>query len=128
VGAGLLAVGSFLPWVSVRTIFGTISANGIDGDGKITLAAGALAVLLIATCTGERNRAGLIVGALASAAGTAVAVYDLVNVSSKAADLNNEYAHASAGWGLYVCAIGGAAGFIGAMITQSDLRALTRYG
>ena len=41
VAAGVLALGSFLPWVTVQAgIFGSISVNGMDGDGTITVQPG----------------------------------------------------------------------------------------
>src|SRR5215207_130712 len=46
VGGGLVLVGSFMPWASVATAFGTISIAGTEGDGKITLAVGLAMVLL----------------------------------------------------------------------------------
>lgn len=45
-GAVGLAVGSFMPWVSVTSIFGTIDVAGTAGDGKITAALGVVAALL----------------------------------------------------------------------------------
>ena len=46
--AAVIALAAFLPWVS---IFG-ISANGISGDGKITLILGLAALFGFATQTG----------------------------------------------------------------------------
>ena len=46
VGGGLVLIGSFLPWATVTTVFGTISVAGTNGDGKITLGVG-LAIVLV---------------------------------------------------------------------------------
>jgi hypothetical protein len=45
IGAGIIAVGSFMPWASVTIGLGTINKNGIDGDGKITLVLAGLGAL-----------------------------------------------------------------------------------
>jgi hypothetical protein len=40
-GGALVAIGSLMPWLSITAPFvGTISKNGTDGDGKITLVVG----------------------------------------------------------------------------------------
>jgi hypothetical protein len=46
--AVLVIVGSFGPWVTVSVFMGTIEANGMDGDGKITLWCGIGAAVLLA--------------------------------------------------------------------------------
>jgi hypothetical protein len=46
IGGGLVLLGSFLPWATVATVFGTVSLNGIDGDGKITMVLGLVLVLI----------------------------------------------------------------------------------
>ena len=46
IGGGLVLLGSFLPWASVATVFGTVSLNGIEGDGKITVVLGVVLVLI----------------------------------------------------------------------------------
>lgn len=42
VAAILVIIGSVMPWASVTTPFGTVSAAGTEGDGKLTLIAGLL--------------------------------------------------------------------------------------
>lgn len=67
IGAGALGVvGAFLPWASVTTAFGTISVDGINGDGLIS----AIAAIVggIASWRGSGSAivllllAGLVVG------------------------------------------------------------------
>ena len=64
------------PWVTVATVFGSISVSGTDGDGVITLAGGAVIALLIAV---SKYTAATIVSILTAA----VLLYDLVNVNGK---------------------------------------------
>lgn len=90
-GAALIIAGSFLPWVQVRTIFGTISANGTDGDGILTLVAGAIIAILGFTSLGRSDRGeaqGLLKFlTLAFLAGVLfVALTDFVNISEQVAD------------------------------------------
>ena len=45
VGGAAALAGSFLPWVSVITVFGNIEVSGFDaGDGKLTAAAAEAAI------------------------------------------------------------------------------------
>lgn len=46
VGGGLVLIGSFKPWATVTSIFGTVSVAGTQGDGKITLVFGLIIVVL----------------------------------------------------------------------------------
>jgi hypothetical protein len=98
--AGILAgvgviVGSLLPWATVLTIFGEINVDGTRGDGKITLAAGALIVL------------GFVIGAgamqtLAGIGAALVGIVNLISVSRAVGDAESEYTSASTGYGLYL--------------------------
>jgi hypothetical protein len=95
-GAAAGAIGSVMTWISLMTVFGSIDVKGTQGDGQITLGLGIAAVVL-----GLLHRYRL--AAVAAVLGIAVSAYDLVNITSKAADLSNDVAHASAGEGLYIC-------------------------
>jgi hypothetical protein len=46
IGGALVLVGSFLPWATVASGFGSASLSGTEGDGKITLVVGLLAALV----------------------------------------------------------------------------------
>lgn len=52
----LLVVGAFLPWGRVSSVFGTISVNGIDGDGKFILAIGIVILVISLVHLGKQNR------------------------------------------------------------------------
>ncbi len=120
-GALLLLIGSYMPWVSVRSIFGTFSVNGMDGDGKLTAAAGALALILLIIATTTRSRTLFVLGALACGGGAAVAIYDIVNVSSEIAGSGLDGGvRAEVGIGLYVCALGGLAGLVCGFVAMGN--------
>ncbi len=91
-GAAAIIVGSVSPWVTVATVFGSISVSGTDGDGVITLAGGAVIALLVRSIQFLRgNQSAQILTA-------AVLLYDLVNVNRNVGDAANEFATASVGW------------------------------
>lgn len=104
--AALVLVGSLLPWVRAQTVFGSISFAGTDGDGVLTLITalivGALSAALL---LGKRPRLwAYVVATLAALLCVAVSMYDLANVSAVA---GNDYAHVSAGAGLWITALAG---------------------
>lgn len=122
IGAGLTALGSFLPWLTATAPFvGTISTSGLDqgGDGVITLVLGIVLALtgfaLLQRREPTRRLAWLTVAAGLGAAG--VAAIDLLNVQVRAAMLKtdlelsqNMFADSvtiSAGMGLYAIMLGG---------------------
>ena len=107
IGAGGLVVGSFMSWVTVSTVFGEQSLTGIDRDGKITAACGAIVALLILTTMAAKRNIGVYLGCVVvSIAGGATAIYDWVNLATVINESSNTYATAAVGGGLYVCAGG----------------------
>lgn len=105
--AGVGLIGSFLPWVSVLSIFGTLEVTGFDaGDGKLTAIAGAIAVLFGILGVVNRSRAMIITAAITSLLGLAVAVYDFGDVTNHISSVDSEAVRASVGYGLYGC-VGG---------------------
>ena len=100
-GAAAIIVGSFSPWVTVATAFGSISVSGTTdgGDGLVSLAGGAIIALLIAT---SKYLAAIIVSVLTGA----LLLYDLINVNRVIGDGSNEFATASVGWGLWLATVG----------------------
>jgi len=117
VGGALVTIGSFMPWAGVATVFGTLSVNGTEGDGKITMVIGLVLVLLaILELTGASNTriAALVLALIAAGVGG----YDLVNASDKIADVGNEYARASVGVGLYAVVAGGVLAVVGGFLRR----------
>lgn len=106
VGAcALAAVGAFLPWVTLTTVFGSLSVSGMVGDGKVSLVlAAATAVLVLSgALRGARVVAWL---------GVAMGIFEFVNLQAHVSQINGDIAHAEVGLGVYVTA----AAFIAAVV------------
>lgn len=114
-GGIVAALGSILPWATLSTAFGTLSVSGTQGDGILTLAAGAVAAILGIWRFGGSApgwAAGLTL--LAGLAIVGVGVFDYINLSSRLAELSSDVALATHGIGLYITVGGGGAVLIGA--------------
>ena len=116
--AGL--VGSFLPWVSAVTIFGSIEISGFAaGDGKLTAAAAVVLVLLGYAGLTKGNKGPVVFAMLAALGGAAVSIYDLINVQSKLNGSESEGVAASVGYGLYLCTAGFVVSFFALISARS---------
>lgn len=100
IACAVAVLGSFMPWVSAQTIFGTIDVAGTDGDGVITLILACVTAFLIY----KGSKKMLIVGFITSGLGVIVSLYNVINVSNKINQ--NDEMTASIGYGLYLCVIG----------------------
>jgi hypothetical protein len=101
--AGAAVLGSFLPWLTAATAFGTIEVSGTTGgDGWIAVVTG----LVMAALIYKRKLNGALVLAWL---GTLGAVGEMINVSST----SNEFAKVSIGYGLLLTT----AGFIVALVS-----------
>lgn len=140
IGAGLLVLGSFLPWVTISAPFiGSISKSGMDGgDGWITVIAGAVAGVFVYRNWGRvapalRN-ALLACGIVA----TLLTVYEFVDIGSTKSDLESEtddddlfgadagdLVDISYGFGLFVLVAGSAATVAGGVLTRQRLQGPT---
>jgi hypothetical protein len=108
-GSAAVAVGSVLPWASVTTFIGTISKNGTDGDGMLTLILGVVATFVVMKGKSRKVALGvLVVAAL-------IAAFDIVDVMSTSED----GIEASVGVGLWIVALGAVTGIYGLI---SELR------
>jgi hypothetical protein len=122
-GAGLLAIGSFMPWVSVNVgMFGSISVNGMDGDGVLTLFAGVAAgvLLLLGALLGQKVL--LLLGAIAGGGGGAVALYDLININNEISAFDDGMVSAQPGAGLFVCLTGGVVALVLGIVAATQSR------
>jgi hypothetical protein len=123
VGGGLLIAGSFMPWVSATVAFtGTVSRNGMGGDGIVTLVAGLVLVLLgVLMLTPTRIPKPVIglVPILAGLAGLGVVAANWSEVQDRVDAFTSgvgEYGVASVGSGLYVLIIGGVISIIAGIL------------
>lgn len=118
-GGALIALGSFLPWMSATTIFGTLSKSGLDGggDGLFTLAVGALFVVLgLTALSGVSDRRRWITVALGSVLAILLVV-ELADLNKRVAGIpTSAFAYANVGPGIWVLFLGTAVVFFGAFI------------
>jgi hypothetical protein len=126
-GAALVLIGSFLPWAKAEaTILGqTLSntANGMDGDGKITLVLALVAAGVFFFVPKAKAVGGLVLAAGLLAG--MVAIIDIVDVSNKADDINQQiarigakgaHADATVSFGLWIVAIGAIVLIVGGIL------------
>jgi hypothetical protein len=120
-GAVAAVVAAFLPWVTVRAAFLSVSKNGVDGDGRIT-AVVAVVVGIIAVVnlrTARKSTAALVTIGVLGAIIALIGIVDFVDVKSRIADLTAEEARlvtADVGVGLYLTIAAGVAIVVGAVL------------
>jgi hypothetical protein len=117
-GAVAVIIGSFSPWATVSTAFGSISVAGTEdgGDGLFSLVGGAVVLSLVLL---GKYLGSLIVSLLTGA----LLVYDLINVNRNIDDIGNEFARASVGWGLWLATIGVVVAFGASLQLRSSTKA-----
>jgi opacity protein-like surface antigen len=118
-GAGLAALGSFLPWVTADIGAFSVTKNGTEGDGVITLIL-AVAMGLVFIFGRKPKSVAWLVIVLAGLV-LAVALYDTVDVSNKADELANNSSSlfqvsASVGIGLWLALAAGVLAFVGGIV------------
>lgn len=119
IGAVLAAIGSVLEWASVDAGFTTVSKNGLDADGALTLPASLIFGGLALSALIKVWSMGRMIGALVLAALVAlVAVVDIADVSSRFSDLEAQgiEVDASVGIGLWLVLLGAIVGVVGCVI------------
>jgi hypothetical protein len=131
VGGGLAVLGSFLPWVSIQSGFGTISKSGMDGgDGIFTLGAGVLAAIFgFLAYNGGRSqvRPAQVIGIVAALITGSVAIYDYIDITERVDSLgSNAFVSGSVGAGLYTLFVAAALMLAGGILVERLLRAPTR--
>ncbi len=105
-------LGSVLPWVTVTTVFGTVSMNGTDGDGVITLILGLPVVILgILAATRGLSLLGIIVAAALVFIVGWTTYTDISNLAEVTGDVG--LGQASIGIGLWLLVISSVAGLFG---------------
>lgn len=102
----VVAIGSALPWATVKALFNSERVNGLSGDGIITIIVGLLALAFFVVGIIGRAKWPFIVALVLSLIISAVAIYDTVDVSGLA----------TIGVGLILCIIGGCAGVVVAIV------------
>lgn len=119
IGAVLAAIGSVLEWASVDAGFTTVTKNGLDADGALTLPASLIFGGLALSALIKVWSMGRMIGALVLAALVAlIAVVDIADVSSRFSDLEAQgfEIDASVGIGLWLVLVGAIVGVAGCVI------------
>ncbi len=114
-GGVLLVVGSFLPWATASTVFGSLSRSGVDGgDGWITTIIGALILLFGAMTLRQASRGLNLLIAVGAAIAFLIFVFDLVDVNNRIASIEAEgqgLALGTVGFGLWLVGLGAIVAF-----------------
>jgi hypothetical protein len=122
-GAVLIILGSFLPWVTAVTIFGTISKSGLDGggDGVITLILGlAFTGAVLTSVTRGVARSLRWSTAILGVIMVLVAIAELNYVKTRLASIAaNPFLTTSVGAGVYVLMLGSVVVLLGALASFS---------
>lgn len=117
----LIFIAAFLPWATVDTAIGSVSASGTDGDGVITLILAILAGIAVAASAKRLRFSEGVAGVL----GIVVALIGIVDWSDVAGVAGaSGLASVSVGAGLVLTTLGGVALVICAvwMLTQRRSR------
>lgn len=96
-----LIVGSIGPWAT----FMAFTKNGIEGDGAITLIAGALAAMALFKMLTSQGRASFVIrwaSAVAGAISIVIALVSLADVASLSSEFLGRTIGAQVGWGLWL--------------------------
>lgn len=110
-GFALAALGSLLPWATLTTGFGSVSVNGTDGDGIMTLLMGlAGSALMFLAYSGKSRTVFSAISIVLALIIAFVGIVDAVDVSSAVSDGDDFGIRASVGIGLYLVIIGGLVG------------------
>ncbi|WP_072804116.1 hypothetical protein [Rhodococcoides yunnanense] len=116
----LVAVGSFGPWAVVRIY----SRNGIEGDGRFTLAAAVVAGVAVLTRYIHRRRWYFDLASAAGGVTVVVAVVAIIRVVNGSVELSRGIFNADIGWGLWLVFVGGlllvASSLLGFMMTRNS--------
>jgi hypothetical protein len=117
VGGALVAVGSFLPWISASTFLGTLSRSGLDGggDGVFTLAAGAILALFGGLVLSGRpvTRVTRALLWIVVAFLTLIWILDFSDIRDRVDLVSSEFAQGSIGSGMWVMAVGAITSVVG---------------
>lgn len=105
IGAAIVLVGCLGSWVSIDAGLASSSISGLDtDDGKILL--GVAIVLIAGTLLASRRWMWIVLSIVALLA-LVIAVADLVDVGSEDVPTFGDVIQVSAGWGLWLCVLGG---------------------
>lgn len=94
-------IGSLGEWVSLTTVFGTITVNGSSGDGKIMAAIAVVALILLGIRACSEDSVGVgIAGLVAALVLLVFGIGEWRHVGGSLSDAESDYAFATMSWGL----------------------------
>lgn len=106
IGSLATVVGSFMSWATVSAGFvGSISKNGIDGDGKVVAVLGGIAGYLVFRKRENLGRKDVLLPAILNAVSFVVCLIDLLDIQNKAKDTTSGVL-LQVGNGLWICLFG----------------------
>jgi hypothetical protein len=106
IGSLATVVGSFMSWATVSAGFiGSISKNGIDGDGKVVAVLGGIAGYLVVRKRENLGRKDVLLPAILNAVSFVVCLIDLLDIQNKAKDTTSGVL-LQVGNGLWICLFG----------------------
>jgi hypothetical protein len=106
IGSLATVVGSFMSWATVSAGFlGSISKNGIDGDGKVVAVIGGIAGYLVFRKRENLSRKDVLLPAILNAISFIVCLIDLLDIQNKAKDTTSGVM-LQVGNGLWICLFG----------------------
>jgi len=115
-GAAGLIIGALTAWSEVKSIFGTITVSGFDGDGKLTGGLGVILLLVVFLAKGKPGKYYSVVGSILALIAGVIAVTAMINISVIASDSDSVIV--SLGAGLYSTALGAIIAFVGGLIRE----------
>jgi hypothetical protein len=115
VGGAMLAAGSFLPWITASTGFGSVSRGGMEGgDGVVILIAGGVTVL--GGVAGLMGSTGWVVAAIAAVIGGLIGFVDFQDIQERISGIGDSVI-GEVGIGLWLILAGAVVALVGAGIS-----------
>ena len=87
-GALIILAGAVMPWAKLTSILGTQEVNGLDGDGKLTLAVSIVLLLTVGAHTGQPGKVYSVLGLVLSLAVLLVAATGVLRLWSAAGEVS----------------------------------------
>jgi len=117
---GLITLGSIFPWITASAVFvGSISVNGMEGDGKITIVLGVILLVFgfVGVGGGKIHPVILI---LPGVAAIGVVIINYQNIQDAVREIQSSGVGVSSiGYGFWMIAIGGVVAVVGAVLSRN---------
>jgi len=120
IGAIVILVGSIMPWGRVTTVFGTMTINGTEGDGVITIVLGGILLLVALAHKGTPGKLYSVAGVVLALIALYVSGATMLRMGGAAAGIDSEYASAGVGSGVFVTIVGSILAAIGSSKKIAD--------